>query len=167
MEKSSKNKKLVIYYSFEGNTKLIAETIANDIQADLLELKPQKELNSKGFMKYLWGGSQVMMKKKPDLHPLDKNPQDYDIIFIGTPVWAWTFAPPLKTFFSTVRFNDKKVALFSCNGGQNGKTFENMKAELEHNDVIGEIEFFEPLVKEKEKDIHRVKEWTKDILKNL
>lgn len=167
MEELKEVKKLVVYYSFEGNTKLIGETIANSIEADLLELKPQKELSSKGFAKYFWGGSQVMMKKKPDLLPLNKNPLDYDIIFIGTPVWAWTYAPPLKTFFSNVNLSNKKIGLFSCNGGQNGKTFQNMKAELGQNVFIGEMEFFEPLVKNREENIHKAKEWVKDILKNL
>lgn len=161
------NKILVVYYSFEGNTKLIAEAIAEELGADLLQLRLKKEMKSKGFMKYLWGGSQVMMKKEPELLPLDKNPENYELIFIGTPVWAWSFAPPLKTFFKTVSLKNKKVALFSCNGGQNGKTFEKMKIELAGNDIIGEMEFFEPLLKEKEKNINKAVEWVRGIIKNL
>ncbi len=52
-------KKLVIFYSFEGNTKLIAENIAQAIGADLLELKPKKKMKSKGFMKFVWGGQHL------------------------------------------------------------------------------------------------------------
>ena len=40
-------KKLVIFHSFEGNTRQIAETIANPVDADLLELKPKTEIPSK------------------------------------------------------------------------------------------------------------------------
>ncbi|MCK5289167.1 MAG: flavodoxin, partial [Candidatus Omnitrophica bacterium] len=85
-------KKIVIFYSFEGNTKLIAESIAKTIGADLLELKPKSEMQSKGFMKYVWGGKAVMMKAKPELLPMDKDIKGYDILFIGTPVWAGTYA---------------------------------------------------------------------------
>ena len=46
-------KKLVIFYSFEGNTKYIAENIAEAVDADILELKPVKDIKSNGFMKYL------------------------------------------------------------------------------------------------------------------
>jgi len=49
-------KKPVVFYSFEGNTKLISESIAEAIGADLMEIKPQKEMRSKGFMKFVWGG---------------------------------------------------------------------------------------------------------------
>ena len=44
-------KKLIIFYSFEGNTKLIAENIAKAIDADILELKPEKEVKTKSFMR--------------------------------------------------------------------------------------------------------------------
>ena len=79
-------KKLVVFYSFESNTKFIAENIAGEINADILELKPKKDIRSRGFMKYFWGGRAMTMKTRPELMPLDKNPQDYDLLFIGTPV---------------------------------------------------------------------------------
>lgn len=155
---------LVIYYSFEGNTKLIAKTIAKEIKADLVELKPIKEIESKGFMKYIWGGSQVMMKKRPELVPIDKNIQDYDLIFLGTPVWAWTFAPPFRTFFERNNIDKKKVALFSCHEGQNGKTFVHFKDNLRYNTFLGEIDFYAPLKSNKEISILKAKEWANEIL---
>ena len=45
-------KSLVIFYSLEGNTKLIATTIATTINADILELKPNKKYHNSGFKKY-------------------------------------------------------------------------------------------------------------------
>jgi len=50
---SMHKKILVVYYSFEGSTRLMAETIAHELKADVLELKPVKDLQSKGFMKYV------------------------------------------------------------------------------------------------------------------
>ena len=109
-----------------------------------------------------------MMKEKPKLMPLDKNPTDYDIIFIGTPVWVWNYAPPLRSFFSQIKLNSKKIALFCTNGGQRGKTFENMKKEIKNNEFIGEIDFFEPLKgnkKEKVECAKMVKQWVNTISK--
>ncbi len=150
-------KKLVVYYSFEGNTKLIAEHIAKTINADILELKPKIEIRTKGFMKYLWGGKQAMMKTKPELLPFDKNVQDYDILFIGTPVWAWTYAPPLNTLFTSYRIADKKIALFCCHGGGKGNIFDKMKKALKNNQILGEIDFQDPLKNNTNANIQRTR----------
>lgn len=155
-------KSLIIYYSFEGSTKFIAETIAKETGADLLELKPEKELKSHGFSKYIWGGRQVVMKIKPKLLPFAKNPNDYDVIIIGTPVWAYTFTPPLRTFFSEVKLQNKKIVLFCCSDGEKGKIFENMKKELGDNDFIGEMEFVET-AKNKTENGKKAVKWAKGL----
>ncbi|KOA18696.1 flavodoxin [Clostridium homopropionicum DSM 5847] len=72
------SKILVLYYSFEGSTKKIAEIIAKNIDAKLEEVKPVNELKSKGFSKFIWGGSQVIIGKKPKLLPIGVNLDDYD-----------------------------------------------------------------------------------------
>jgi flavodoxin len=76
-------KKLVIFYSLEGNTAFVAEAIAEAIDAEILELKPKKDLNPKSFFTFFWGGMQVVFKIKPALMELDKNIENYDILFIG------------------------------------------------------------------------------------
>lgn len=145
-------KDLIIYYSLTGNCKFIAEKIADKIEADVLELKPKKEIKKDGFMKYLWGGRQIFMKESPELEPFNTNFNDYNLIIIGTPVWAWTFAPALQSFFDHVNLKNKKIALFCAYGGQPGKTIENMKKRLEGNEFVGDIGFEEPLKKMKVED---------------
>jgi flavodoxin len=56
------------------------------------------------------------MKEKPVLYSFDKNPNDYDLIFIGTPVWAFSYAPAFNSFFDKIKIINKKIALFSCSG---------------------------------------------------
>ena len=55
-------KKLIVYYSLEGNTKMIAESMAQEIGADLLELTPLQDVSKKGFSKYIWGGIRLFLK---------------------------------------------------------------------------------------------------------
>lgn len=145
LRKAINMKKLVVYYSFEGNTRLIAEIIANLLSADVLELKPSKELSTHGFMKYFWGGKQVFMKEKPELLPLSKNPDDYDLIFIGTPVWSFTFAPPLASFFEKVKLSGKKLVLFCTHSGGMKNTLYNMERMLKGNEVIAREDFLDVL----------------------
>ena len=134
-------KKLVIFYSLEGNTAFVAEAIAEAIDAEILELKPKKDLNPKSFFTFFWGGMQVVFKIKPALMELDKNIENYDILFIGTPVWAANFTPSLRTLFSKVNIKNKKIALFCCYGDNEGKTFKSLKNRLSNNAFLGEIGF--------------------------
>jgi flavodoxin len=158
-------KTLVIYYSLEGNTKYLAGAIAGATGADILELKAKKDLvKIKGIGKYFWGGRQVIMKKKPDLLPFAFDPAQYDLIFIGTPVWAFSYAPPLCTFFSTVGLKNKKIALFCSHGGGMGKTLEHMKKQVAGNTIVGTIDFFEPLKNKPDECAQRAKQWASGIL---
>jgi len=153
-------KKLVIYYSFEGNTRFIAENIAEAAGADIAELKPVSDIKNTKFTKYLWGGRQVVMGKRPAIEKMTVDIEEYELIFIGTPVWAFSFAPALNTFFTKYSISGKKIALFCCDGGTKGKTFENMRERLKENDIIGEIEFSEP-IKNVDKKAEAAKEWAK------
>ena len=157
-------KKLVVYYSLEGNTKFIAKSIAGAVGADILELKPKKDINPKGFLKYFHGGGQVMKKEEPELAPFGKSPQDYDVLFIGSPVWAWSYAPALATFFSSVDLKGKKIALFCCSGGGKGKTLEKMREKLTGNEIIGETDFITPIRHNKEQNGEKAKDWAKEVL---
>jgi len=153
---------LVIYYSHEGNTRFVAQTIAEAVGADLLELKPRKELRPQGLMKYAWGGGQVMMKTRPELQPLDRDPAAYDLLFIGTPVWAWNYAPPLRSFIHSARLSGKQVALFCCHGGDPSKTLPNMIKALEGNEVLGALDLRSPL-DHREETARRAADWARGI----
>lgn len=157
-------KPLVIYYSFEGNTRLMAESMAQSINADVLSLVPEKEIESKGFSKYFWGGSQVMMKRRPILLPFQVNPLDYDLIFIGTPVWAWTYSPPIATLLHSANFSGKHIGLFTCHGGQNAKTFHHLKQQLNESIILGEIDFVEPATKNRNQSIERAEKWASEMV---
>jgi len=157
-------KSLVVFYSLSGNTRFIAEQIAAATNGDILELKPLKDVKSKGVSKYFWGGRQVFMKTCPALAVFDKDPGDYDLIFIGTPVWAGTFAPALRSFFASAELANKKVAPFCCYAGSQGRSLRCMCEELEGNDVVGEIGFKDPLVHGREGQGEKAREWSKGIL---
>lgn len=156
-------KKVILYYSFEGNTKLIAEEMAQAIGADLLELKPKQEVKSKGFMKYFWAGKQVMFRERPALEKLEKDPKDYDMIFLGTPVWAGTFAPAVRSFLENYDLENKKIALFCTCGGSQGRTFNEMKSMLSSNEILGEKEFVK-VFEGKEQKISEAINWAKTIM---
>lgn len=162
-EKMSFNdlKKLVVYYSLDGNTRFAAQTLSEATGADLLELVPVKKM-TRGGLKFLWGGKQVIMKEKPKLLPLEKNPEDYDVIILGTPVWAGSYAPAIRTFLAENEIKNKKVALYACYGGSAGKSLEKLRKEIPENEFLPEGGFAEPL-KNADKGAEQVKEWAEKL----
>ncbi|MDR1108962.1 MAG: flavodoxin [Spirochaetaceae bacterium] len=154
-------KTAVVYYSYEGNCALIAELIKNALGADLIELRTEEDKKRQGLSKYLWGGRQVMMKETPSLKPYGFNPEAYDLIIFGTPVWAGSPAPALHTFFKEKKINHKKIALFCCHAGGKGKVFDKIKDKLPGNTMVGEIDFINPAKQDRQEVLNKLTAWLK------
>jgi flavodoxin len=153
-------KKLVVYYSLDGTTAAIAKTIADAVGADVLELRPKNPIKTSAnyLTKLLVGGMQVFLKKQPELLPFEKNPADYDLIFLGTPVWVSNHTPAIRTFLAAAPLRQKKIALFCCCRSVFGKAFDNMKQALSRNTIVGEISF-----RQLENNTQKAAEWAKKI----
>lgn len=116
-------KAIVVYFSHEGNTDWAAKAIARELQADLLRLEPEKAYPT-GKAIFLRGGGEASMGIAPALKPFSFDPDKYDTVILGTPMWAWTFAPPLRTFLRKYDLQGKKTGAFVTSiGGQTEKVF--------------------------------------------
>jgi flavodoxin len=164
-------KVLIVYYSLTGNTRFIAEILKDSMKADLLELKPINELNPESGTKFVWGGAQATMKIKPKLKPIDINPLEYDLVIFGTPVWAWTITPPIRSFLAMFNLAGKNVALLTCSAGSGNKAMERFKKILKGSNVIGQIQFQFALQDQVEQEVTgykvRAKAWASELLENI
>jgi flavodoxin len=109
-------KDLVVYYSLDGNTKEAAERIAEKMNADVLQLKPINE-KPKGKMMFFLRGMQGAFGVCAKLEPLVLNPEQYDRIILGTPVWAGKPTPAINGFLKQHDVKDNITALFTLSGG--------------------------------------------------
>ena len=109
----------IVYYSMSGNTAAAAKKVAEGLRADLIEIKPEKAFPDKGFRKFFWGGKSAVMAETPKLMPYVFDPERYDRIVIGFPVWANNVAPPVRTFAAENKeaVRNKRIAAFACQGG--------------------------------------------------
>ena len=155
---------LVVYFSFDGNTKFIAEKIAETINADIIGLKTSKKYPTEGFSKYFWGGKSVIFGEKPKLTNDSIDLNRYETIYIGTPVWAGSYTPPIKSFIRQYKLQGKRIALFASHGGNGAeKCFAKLKAALPGNNFIGEMAFLEPKNNSERSSQIAVK-WATDLL---
>ncbi|MBR4359555.1 MAG: flavodoxin [Clostridia bacterium] len=115
-------KTAVVYYSLSGHTEEAAQTIARDLQTDLIRLSPVTPYPAKGLAKYFHGGRSALKGDAPALTPYAFS-GDYDLVIFGTPVWASNFVPPLRTFIRDNReaLKGKKLAAYICLMGGGGE----------------------------------------------
>lgn len=156
-------KALVVYYSLDGNTKYLAESIAREIEADLLRVKPINDLDATSFLKYIKGLLYMVIGYKPSLEPLEKNPEAYDILFIGTPVWWGRAVPAINALLDTYPLKNKKIALFCCCEGGPNKTLPKLTEKLFSSDIVGKEVFSHVLQHKKDTSASAI-HWAKDIL---
>ena len=157
-------KTAVVYFSLEGNTKYAAEKIANRLQADLIELSPNKDYPTGSVSKFVWGGKSAVLAEKPKLLPYEFNKDQYDLIILGTPIWAGTFTPPLRTFIMEQDLSGKKIALFACHsGGGSSRSFPKMQELLEHSDIVETLALFDPKAKPSQYTDNLIEEFCKKL----
>jgi flavodoxin len=137
-------KTAVVFYSYDGNCAFVAEELKARLNAELVRLYTKDEKRREGFAKYAWGGSQVLMRKKPALKPYAFDAAAYDLIIIGAPVWAGSPAPPVRTFLSDAKISGKKIAFFLCHAGGRGKAMDKLREMLAGNTIAAETDFTNP-----------------------
>jgi flavodoxin len=110
---------LVIYYSWTGKTELVAKAIAKTLAADIRKVEEVKE--RKGLRGFISGVYSARRGRSSEIKPMDLDLNNYELIFLGTPVWSLKPTPALNAFISQADFRDKEIILFVTMGRFGGK----------------------------------------------
>lgn len=117
---------LVVYYSRKGTTRKIGELISNEAEWEFEEIIDIKK--RKGFIGFLKSGKDATFKKLADIKEIQKNPELFDLIILGTPIWNRRMTPAIRTYITEFKNKIKDVAFFCTEGGSGGqKTFDSME----------------------------------------
>ena len=154
------SKKLVAYFSATGRTAKVAKLLAEVLGADIFEIQP-KAPYTKADLNWLnkKSRSSVEMNNKsirPEIAESNVQIAEYDVIFLGFPIW-WYVAPTIiNTFLESSDFSGKKIILFATSGGSKfGKTVEELKVS-----VSADTEIIEGKLLNGRQSIASVKTWT-------
>lgn len=150
-------KKLVVYYSRTGTTRKVAEEIAKSTKCDIDEITDN--IKRAGPIGYIRCGKEAMKKSLPKINT-NKDPRGYDLVMIGTPIWGWNMASPVRSYISKNKF--KEVAFFATQGGSGAK-----KAFKEMSEITGKNPKKTLILKTEEvaknEFVDKVKDFTKDL----
>lgn len=111
------SKTLIVYYSYTGNTKKIANKIHDLIGGDIVELETKIPYSVNYRTVVTLAKDEVDKKYKPELKTKIDNISQYNKIVLGSPIWWYTMAPPVRTFLSEYNFDGKEIIPFYTHGG--------------------------------------------------
>ena len=116
----STGKVAVVYFSWSGNTRFAAETIAKKAGAALFEIKAETPYNSDFNKCCDEAKPECYGKKLRPIKPIEGlDLAKYDVVFVGTPDWWGTMAPPVRTWVTRNKdaLKGKTVSIFQTHGG--------------------------------------------------
>lgn len=108
---------LIAYYSWGGTTRHAAEEIQRCTGGTLLEIKPVTPYPEDYDTCVQKAKEDIKAGVQPDLIAANTDVAMYDVIFIGSPNWWSTIAPPVTSFLAQNDLSGKKVAFFQTHGG--------------------------------------------------
>lgn len=142
----------VIYHSYSGITRRLAETVRAACDGDAIEVMPRHSYNA--VSAYTLG---CMRARNQECDPIDPDTIDvskYDLIVLGTPVWAFRATPAMNAAITGLKgAQGKSAVIFATCGGKPGKTIPLMKKALEGRGVrvIGDMVFVKGDTENREK----------------
>jgi flavodoxin len=117
-EREHMNQKiLIVYYSWSGNTRKIAEIIHKYVDGTIIEILPEKPYPKSYNDTVQQAKKEIREGYKPPIKNKIENIDEYNIIFVGTPNWWSTIAPPIATFLSQYDLSGKIIVPFCTHGG--------------------------------------------------
>ena len=119
--------KIIIYYSYTGHTKMIAERIKNKLNCDILELKPVIPYSTDYQTVVDEEQRPEAINHTRELQKIDIDLSKYNEIILGFPTWWYIPASPVRTFLKENDISGKIIKPFATNAGWLGRSFTEVK----------------------------------------
>ena len=127
---------LTVYFSWSGNTDAFANYIHDTAGGDIVRINPVKAYPENYDDVADYAKEERDKKARPEFKDLGVNPEEYDVIFVGYPIWWYTLPMIMFTFFDTYDFSGKTIIPFNTHEGSgDGGTYDTIK-ELEPSATV-------------------------------
>lgn len=128
---------LVAYFSQTGNTEHVANVISNETNADIYEIEPSIEYPENYDNLTEIAQREQNEDARPEINGSIENISEYDVIFVGYPIWFGDMPQIMYTFFESYDFNGKTIIPFCTSGGSGlGDTIDHITTEVPNANVV-------------------------------
>lgn len=130
---STDKKILIAYFSYSGNTEIAAKEIQNQIGGDLFEIKRKGDYSNVSEE----AKDEIENNKRPELEEKLDSIEDYDIIFVGYPIWHHSTPAPVNTFLESYNLSGKTVIPFCTSAGSDiAETLDSFNSSCNSNNIL-------------------------------
>lgn len=126
---------LIVYFSYTGNTRMIANQIKDKLNCDILEIKTVIPYSEDYDAVVKDEQNSEASNHLPEIQEIKIDFSQYDEIILGTPVWWYRPVPAIRTFLTQNNLSGKIIKPFATNAGWLGKTFKEIKALCPNNEI--------------------------------
>lgn len=128
-------KVLVVYFSHGGNTQKLAKEIYNQVGGDFRRIETVEAYPDESEL-YDYTKQEQDENRRPELKDLDIDMSQYDTVFLGYPIWWYTYPQAILSFFDTYDLTGKTIVPFVTHGGSGmSGTEDAMKSYLNNKNV--------------------------------
>ncbi|MGZ7049881.1 MAG: flavodoxin family protein [Methanobacterium sp.] len=120
----------MVFYSRTGTTRRVAEEIRENLDGDMEELRDKR--NRSGAAGYMRSLINALRRTPADLEDIKNDPSIYELVIIGTPIWAGKISTPIRAYITQNQAKFNNVAFFATAGSN---SFEGAFAEMK--ELIG------------------------------
>lgn len=114
---SASGKTLIVYFSWSGHTRTVANIIHELTGSRMVEIEVQEPYSSVYKEVTARARRELDNDIRPTLVTRVENMTDYDTLIVGTPIWNSRLAPPVKSFLASYDLSGKKILPFCTHGG--------------------------------------------------
>ena len=152
-------KGLVVFYSKTGNARWVAQIIATQDGGDICEVFENRRSRILDLLKTELNS---VRGKEAKLKSTRRSLADYDLIIVGTPVWANRPTPAIIKYLQKNNLTGKNVAVFFTQGNKKPQAIEETKALMPKSNYLGELAVVNPLANKDESE-KQIIEWCKKL----
>ncbi len=121
---------LVVYFSRSGTTRRVAQSLAAALGAGLEEVtEAHGRAGLTGYLRSIWEANR---QRAANILPTKENPASFDLVVVGTPVWAWSVSSPVRAYLTANKAHLPDVAFFCTMGGRG-----DISAFAQMRDIVG------------------------------
>ena len=151
--------KLIVYFSYTGNTRMIAHKIKEKLNCDILEIKTVLPYSDDYDTVVNDEQNSEASNFLPEIQDINIDLSKYDEIILGTPVWWYRPVPAIRTFLDENDLSGKTIKPFATNAGWLGRTFKEIKSLCPNSNINDEMnivfESYSDKLVTKEQDIEK------------